>query len=256
MDHPLLSSLQRITLLKVPVDIVPEERIPELAKTFAESDGNKAIVFLTYSKFMKARRDPDFLAQLHRAALIVPVSKSLEAGCRFLKLPELVRHYPFDFLIRFLGALEEHRRTLYLLGEHHEGIQTIASTMRTSFPGLNLVGRHTGFYHRDKEEPILQAIRKATPTALLVGPGVPGREKWPFRQGADLPVRITIHSEESFRIMAGRKRRASKVSFRKGTHELQRSLINPLRLFRVASYFWFGVLLLVQRLWPKTRTEA
>jgi len=252
MDHPYLTNLQRITLLKVPMDIVPDDQLARITRDLADSEGHKTIVFLAYSKFMKARRDPDFLAQLHRAALIVPVSRSLEAGCRFLKLPELVRHYPFDFVIRFLGTLEEQRRTAYLLGEHHEAIQTIAANMRTSFPRLNLVGRHTGHYHREKEAPILQAIQKATPTVLLVGPGVPGREKWLFRQGTDLPVRVSLHSEETFRIMAGRKHRASKASFRKGTYELHRSLLNPLRLFRVFSYCWYGLLLLVQRLRKKT----
>lgn len=251
MDHPYLKNIQRILLLKVPLDIVPDDQIPRIAREFAESEGHKTIVFLTYAKFMRARRDPDFLAQLNRAALVLPVSKSLEQGNRFLKQTELVRHYPFDFVIHFLGALEEQRRTLYLLGEHHEGIQTIAANMRTSFPGINLVGRHTGHYSRDKEEPILQAIHKATPTVLLVGPGVPGREKWLFRQGADLPVKVSLHSEETFRIMAGRKRRASKASFRKGTYELHRSLANPLRLFRVFSYTWYGMLLLVQRLRKK-----
>lgn len=251
MDPTHVNTIQRINLLRVPLDIVPVDQIPAIAREFADSEGHRRVVFLTYAKFMRARRDPDFLGQLHQAALVIPVSKSLEVGCRFLKLSDPVRHYPFDFVIRFLGALEEQRRTLYLLGEHHEAIQTIAANVRTSFPGINLVGRHTGYYNRDKEEPILQAIQKATPMVLLVGPGIPGRDKWPFRQGADLAVKVTLHSEETFRIMAGRKRRPPRESFRKGTHELHRSLMNPLRLFRVFSYLWYGMLLLVWRLRKK-----
>ena len=248
MDHPFVKGLQRITLLKVPIDIVPEDQIPRIARELAEDEGRKILVFLTYANFMKAQRDPEFLAQLNRAALIIPVSKSLELGCRFLKLPQIVRHYPFDFVIKFLGALEEKRRTIYLLGEQHDGIQTIAANLRTSFPGLTLIGRHTGHYGRDKEEPILQAIQKATPTLLLVGPGVPGREKWAFRQGSTLPIKVILHSEESFQIMSGKKRRPSKAAFRKGTHELNRSLFNPFRLVRVFSYAGFGFLLLIQRM--------
>jgi len=252
MDHPTVTNLQRITLLKVPLDIVPEDQIPRIAREFAESPHHKAIVFLTYAKFMKARRDPEFLAHLNRAALVIPVSRSLDLGCRFLKLPELVRHYPFDFTIRFLGALEEKRRTLYLLGDHHQAVQTIAANIRTSFPGLTLVGRHTGHYGREKEEPILQAIHKATPTVLLVGPGIPGREKWAFRQGAPLPVKVSLYSEETFRIMAGRKRRPSKAAFRKGTYGIHRALFNPLRVTRVFSYLWYGIALLVHRIWKKS----
>ncbi len=252
MDHPIVNTIQRIRLLGVPIDIVSDDDIPKIARQFAEDDGHKPIVFLTYSRFMRARRDPDFLAQLNRAALVIPVSKSLELGCRFLHLSEPVRHYPFDFTIRFLGALEDKHRTLYLLGENHEAVQTIAANMRTSFPGITLVGRHTGHYHRDKEEPILLAIQKSTPTILLIGPGIPGREKWAFRQGAHLPVKISIQSEETFRIMAGKKKRPSKAAFRKGTFELHRSLANPLRLMRVFSYLWYGFQLLIGRLRKQT----
>lgn len=250
MDHPV-TNLQRITLLKVPIDIIPEEEVGRVAREFAESEGHKTIVFLTYAKFMRARRDPEFLGYLHKATLVVPVSKSLETGSRFLKLPDLIRHHPFNFIIRFLGALEEKRRTLYLLGDHHQAVQSIASNMRTSFPGLNLVGRHTGHYSKDKEEPILQAIRKATPTVLLIGPGIPGKEKWPFRQGADLPVQISLFSEETFRIMAGRRKRPSRRTFQNGTQDLHRVVLNPLRLGKIFSYLWFGLLLLVYRLRKK-----
>ncbi len=252
MDNPTVNNIQRITLLRVPIDIVPEDKILQIAREFAEDERHKDIVFLTYAKFIKARRDAEFLSQLIKATLVIPVSKSLELGCRFLKLPEVVRHYPFDFTIKFLGALEEKKRTLYLLGERHEGVQTIAANIRTSFPGLTLIGRHTGHYGREKEEPILLAIQKATPTILLVGSGVPGKEKWAFRQGATLPVKITIHSEDAFRIMAGRKKRPSKAAFRKGTYELHRSLFNPLRLARVFSYTAFGLQLLAHRLKKKS----
>jgi N-acetylglucosaminyldiphosphoundecaprenol N-acetyl-beta-D-mannosaminyltransferase len=252
MDHPTVSQLQRITLLNVPIDIVPEEAIPAIARAFAEDESHKRIVFLTYAKFMRARRDAEFLSHLRKATLVIPVSRSLELGCRFLKLPGVIRHFPFDFTIKFLGALEEKKRTLYLLGERHDGVQTIAANIRTSFPGLTLVGRHTGHYSRDKEEPILLAIQKATPTILLAGTGIPGRDKWAFRQGSDLPVKITIHSEDAFKIMAGRKKRPSRAAFRKGTYEVPRSLFNPLRLVRVFSYAGYGFLLLVARLKKKS----
>jgi N-acetylglucosaminyldiphosphoundecaprenol N-acetyl-beta-D-mannosaminyltransferase len=244
--HP--AGIPRISLLKVPVDIIPEDAIAGLARDFATQPGQKAVVFLTFRTLMKANRDPEFLSQLKTASLIVPVSKSLELACRFLKLPQPIRHYPFDFTVKLLGALEEKRQTIYLLGENHNGLQTVAGTMRATFPGLTLVGRHSGFYTRENEAPILTAIHKATPTVLFLGPGVAGREKWIFRQGKGLPVRISLYSEDTFAIMAGRKKRPTKSGFRKGIHELPRTIVNPLRIVRIYNYFWFGILLLVYRL--------
>ncbi|MEI8095251.1 MAG: WecB/TagA/CpsF family glycosyltransferase [Spirochaetales bacterium] len=248
MDNQPANGITRITLLKVPLDIIPESAIASLALSFAATAGQKSIVFLTFRTLMKANRDPELLSYLKSAALIVPVSKSLELACRFLKLPQPVRHYPFDFCVRLLGTLEEKRHTVYLLGENHNGLQTVAGTMRSTFPGLTLVGRHSGFYGRESENLILTAIQKATPTVLFLGPGIGGREKWIFRQGKGLPVRIAVYSEDSFAIMAGRKKRPNRPSFRKGTHEMTRTIVNPLRMARLANYLWFGVLLLVYRL--------
>jgi N-acetylglucosaminyldiphosphoundecaprenol N-acetyl-beta-D-mannosaminyltransferase len=240
--------IKRTHLLKVPLDIVPESEIGRIALEFAASVGQKTIVFLTFRGLMKANRDPELLSHLKSARLIVPVSKSLEFGCRFLGLPSPVRHHPFDFTIKLLGALEEKRHTIYLLGENLNGLQTVAATMRATFPGLNLVGRHTGFYTRESEGPILTAIQKATPTVLFLGPGVLGREKWIFRKGKGLPFRISLFSEDAYSIMAQHKKRPTRPSFRKGTHELSRAIVNPFRMMRVFNYLWYGLLLLVYRL--------
>ncbi len=244
-QHP---SVTRISLLKVPLDIIPEESVATLAREFAAGSAHRPIVFLTFQTLLNANRNPELLAQLQSAALVVPVSKSLEFACRFLHLPQPIRHHPFDFTVKLLGALEERRNTLYLLGESHQGLQTVAGTMRTTFPGLTLVGRHSGFYGRENEAPILTAIQKATPTVLLLGPGIIGKEKWIFRQGKGLPVKISIYSEDAFRIMAGRKKRPTRRGFRKGTYELSRVITNPLRMLQVFPYLWFGALLLAYRL--------
>ncbi len=252
MVHQRPASVTRISLLKVPLDIIPEDQVAELARGFASGTEHRSIIFLTFQTLLKANRNAELLGHLQSAALVVPVSKSLEFACRFLKLPMPIRHHPFDFTIKLLGALEERRNTLYLLGENHQGLQTVAGTMRATFPGLTLVGRHSGFYGRENEAPILTAINKATPTVLLLGPGIAGREKWIFRQGKGLPVKISIYSEEAFRIMAGRKKRPTRRGFRKGTSELSRMITNPLRLFQVFPYLWFGILLLAYRLKKST----
>ena len=247
MDHPFLKGIKRILLLRVPLDIVPDEELDRVILEIVERDEIGPVVLLTYAKLMKARRDPEFLGYLHKAALVIPVSKSLENAVRFLRLPAIFRYEPFAFTIRALGVLENKHKSLYLLGERHKAIQLIASNMRASFPGLNLVGRHAGFFPRDKEEIILTAVQKATPSFLLIGAGVPGKDKWSFRLSSRLPVRLALFSENVFQIMAGKKKRPSPEVFRKRTFEFSKVLRNPLRLFRIFSLIWFALLLLIYR---------
>ncbi len=248
MDHPLLKNVKRILLLSVPLDIIPEGSVDDILAELIDKAEAGPIVFLTYAKLMKARHDPEFLGFLHKAALLVPVSKSLENACRFLHLPYPARYEPFSFTIRLLGILETKRKSLYVLGDDHKSVQTIAGNMRTSFPGINLVGRHAGYFHRDSEDSILKAIQKATPTLLLVGPGISGKDKWAFRQVSQLPVKLFLYSDVSFHIMSGKKRRPSIAAFRQGGPEWSKFLRNPFRIFKVFSYLWLGIILIVYRL--------
>ncbi len=248
MDHPLLKNVKRILLLSVPLDIIPEGSVDDILAELIDKAEAGPIVFLTYAKLMKARHDPEFLGFLHKAALLVPVSKSLENACRFLHLPHPARYEPFSFTIRFLGILEAKRKSLYVLGDDHKAVQTIAGNMRASFPGINLVGRHAGFFSRESEGSILQAIQKATPTLLLVGPGIPGKDKWAYRQTANLPAKLFLYTDDSFRIMSGKKRRPSPTTFRQGGPQWSKFLRNPFRAFKAFSYLWFGIILLVYRL--------
>lgn len=247
MDHPYLNNVQRLLFMKVPMDVIPDQHLEEIVLDLVNRGQSLKIVFLTYKDFMRARREPEYLGFLNNSALVVPVSKSLEWGCRFLKLPVPQRFYPFDFIIRVLGVLEQKWKSIYLLGGKHKAVQTVAGNIRASFPKLNMVGRHCGYFPKEKEDSIVQAIQKATPSILLIGPGLPGKDKWAFRHAHELPVNISLWSAESFNIMSGNKKRPKKESFRKGTNEWASVLFNPIRWLRGFSYVWYYFLLIYYR---------
>lgn len=248
MDNPYINTVTRIMFMKVPIDIVPADEVEKIVLDLAERGQLFKLVFLTYRDFTRARRDPEYLAYLKDAALVLPVSKSLENGCGFLKLPLPVRHHPFSLIIRILGILEQKRLSFYLLGGTHREVQTIADNLRTSFPQLKNVGRHAGFFPREKESTIVTAIQKSTPSLLLVGPGVPGKDKWIFRNSQELNVKLAVWSAEAFAIMSLKKQRPDAARFAKSGEPVGGSVLNPLKWLRAFSYIWYGILLIFYRL--------
>ena len=98
--------LSRISILGVPVDILPEEGIEDLVARFADGK-NHQIILLSLWDLMRARRSGEFRTMVSGASLVLPISLSIVKGARFLRRAEPVRYMPFDFVVKLLAALEQ-----------------------------------------------------------------------------------------------------------------------------------------------------
>ena len=106
--------MTRIELLGVPIDVCRPENLEEEIMKILEKPGTKQIVFLTIWDLLKARnKKKDFGDCLRNADLVLPVSKSILKGARFLKLEVPVRYNPFNAVIQILNVLDQHYRSLY-----------------------------------------------------------------------------------------------------------------------------------------------
>jgi N-acetylglucosaminyldiphosphoundecaprenol N-acetyl-beta-D-mannosaminyltransferase len=239
--------LSRITVLGVPIDVLPPERIEEIAFGF-EDGKNHQIVLLSLWDLMRARRPGEFRTMIMGASLVLPISLSLARGARFLRREEPVRYTPFDFIVSLLSALERRGRSAYLLGSTRSVIQKAEANIKATFPGLRVVGRYAGRYPRQMETPIIEAVRKATPSLLLVGTGVPGRERWIPRNLSRFNSGIYLWCSDLFEVLASRRRRASRALSRRGLEWMPYLLRRPWKAYRALVFLWYCALLLVARL--------
>lgn len=247
--HP---GIKRISFLKVPIDILPEEDIEEVFKSFTEDGKRHQIVMINFFELMKARRNKDYMRTLSEASLVLPTSLSIVRGIKFLKKPAAHRYRPFDFVIRVLGIMERYQKTLYLIGGKQHTLQTVFNNMRISFPGLNIVGRYTGYYTQKMEENILLAIKKASPSLLLAGDGLKGSDKWINSRKTSFNPGIYMCCSECFAIFSGKKKKGSRESWEKGTEIVPEVVRNPFKIFRIflRIHYWF--LLLIYRISGKS----
>ena len=239
---------KRISFLKIPLDIVDESSLEEIIRDLIGNGGQHQIMLLSFRDLMRARRNREYRALVESASLVIPTSKSILAGTSFLNLEKPIRWMPFEFLIRVLGILETNRKSVYLLGARPSSINTAASNLRASFPGLNIVGRCSGFYKKDMEKDLLLAIRKAGPSLLLVGNGVRGRDKWIHAHLPDFSDGLFLWEKDCFDIFAGKKKRISKETWTKGLEGLPGLVSHPWRIFRGLQYLYYYLLLLIYRI--------
>jgi len=185
---------------------------------------------------------------IENAALVLPVSKSIVRGARFLKMTPPVRYYPFSTVISILDTLERYCKSVYFFGAHTRSIIQAEKNLRSTFPKLSIVGRFAGYYHKSMEKNILTAITKAQPALTLLANGIPSGQKWIYRNRNRLHSGLFLWNADVIDIFSERKRRISEKTFERGLEYFPLVLRNPIRSLRIFQYLWYNSLLLFYRL--------
>jgi N-acetylglucosaminyldiphosphoundecaprenol N-acetyl-beta-D-mannosaminyltransferase len=253
VDAEKSQPIERLNLLKVPLDIVPEDRIDEVVYDLVKSGEGKNIVLLSLWDLLRARRSGEYRSFVLGAALVIPISKSLVRGARFLTGKTPVRYMPFNFVIKLLSALELREYSLYIIGGKPKVLKKAEKNIRETFPRLRIVGRYPGGFKRIEEPSILQAIRKASPSLLMIGKGVHGGERWIARNNTHLNGALRLWCSDLLDIFAERKRRPSEAIFNHGLEGIGFCFQNPLRFFRIFPFFYYKLLLLIYRIFKRGR---
>ena len=238
--------LRRIAILGVPVDIVPDGSLDDLVASF-EDGFNHQIILLSVWDLMKARSRVEFRTMVAGASLVIPISPSIARAARFLHRAEPPRCQPFDFVIRLLGILERRGKSAYLLGGSPRIVLKAEGNLRSTFPGLHLVGRYAGGYPRQREAAIVEAVRKASPALLLVGKGIPGGERWIPRNLPAFSSGIYLWCSDIFWIFAHAKSRPSRAFVEHGLEWIPNFLRRPWTIWRLPLFALFKILVLFER---------
>ncbi|MDR2049629.1 MAG: WecB/TagA/CpsF family glycosyltransferase, partial [Treponema sp.] len=136
--------IERISLLKVPLDIVPPEQLETLVYELLKDKKNHNVVLCSLWDMLKARRNGEYRSFIQQTSMVIPISKSIVGGARFLLRKKVYRYMPFDFVISLLSILEKRGYSLYLLGGKMRILKRAEKNIRQTFPRLRIVGRFVG----------------------------------------------------------------------------------------------------------------
>ena len=175
-----------------------------------ENGEHNQIVFLSLRGLLRARHDPEFMRCLRDAALVLPVSLPIVQGARFLggrqpePLQHLRAHHPHSQRYR------EDQGLGLPPGRAQGGAGGGGGEPAGSFHGIRVVGRFYGYFPKSVEGDIVTAIKKSSPSMVLVGSGVPGKDKWILRHRKDLNPGISLWAGNCFEVFAGREKQVSR----------------------------------------------
>lgn len=241
-------AVQRLNFLNVPIDVVPETELEPVLLDLLSRETPQHIMLVSLWDVLRARRRGEFRSMVEKAALVLPVSRSIVRGVRFLKKSPPVRHYPFSLIISVFDILERYRKSAYIFGAHTRSLVKAERNLRSTFPCLSIVGRFAGYYHKSMEKNILTAIVKAQPSVTLLANGIPGGQKWIHRNRNRLHGGLFIWNADVIDIFSERKRRISEKTFERGFEYFLLVFKNPLRILRIFQYVWYNIILLYYRI--------
>ena len=244
---------QRVNLLKVPIDIIAHDQLASVVYDLLKEEKEHNIVLLSLWDLLRARRNNDYRAYVLNASIVIPISKSLISGIKFLTGKKAFRYMPFDFVVSLLTTLEEREHSCYLLGGKPKILLKTEKNIRQTFPKLRIVGRFPGSFKRHGEATIIEAIKKASPSLLLVGKGVRGKERWIARNNAALGNGMRLWCSDIFDVFAERKRHPSRGAFDLGLEWIGYCFQKPIKFFRIFPYLYYKLLLLIYKLFVRNQ---
>ena len=242
---------QRISLLKVPVDIIAPENLGSVVYDLLKEKKEHNIVLLSLWDLLRARRSGEYRSYVTRASLIIPISKSIIGGIKFLTGKKAYRYMPFDFIISILTILENREFSCYLLGGKRKILLKTEQNIRQTFPRLRIVGRFPGYFKKYEEPTIIKAIKKASPALLLAGTGIRGKERWIARNNLTLGEGMRLWCSDIFDVFAEKKKHPSRAAFNSGLEWIGYCFQNPFKFFRLFPYIGYKFLLLYYKLFVK-----
>lgn len=248
-------AVQRINVLNVPVDVLRPEDIEVEILSLLDKPGAKQIIFLSIWDLLFARANTEYLVCLQKADLVLPISKSILFGARFLKQDIPVRYNPFFSIISVLAVLNKHYKSLYLFGAHKPSLMQAERNVRSTFENIQIVGRCVGYYDKMEEKNIIAAIFKASPAVVLLGSGIKNPERWVYRRRNCFNSSIFIAHKDVLDIFSKRKKYVNPKTFEKGLEIWPAIIKNPLKLFLFFPFIWYCILLVWYRIFKLNRTK-
>lgn len=234
----------RISFLSVPIDVISINELTTEITEFTQKKEMSQICFVTIWDILKARINQEYMDCLKKAALVIPISKSILSGASFLKLPVPVRYNPFNAVITIMAELDKNYRSIYMFGSIKDSLLAAEKNVHSTFPGLHIVGRYVGYYPKSVEANIVEAIYKSSPSLVLMSDGIPGGNCWPCRKRKKFDSGIFLYFKDVLNIFSKRKNRVSASVFDKGLEIWVEIARNPLKLFLFFPFVWYIILLL------------
>lgn len=240
------------TVLGLPFAALSSSDAVQRARDAVQGSRRLVVCALNAPKVVRMRRDPEFRQAVLGADLLIPDGMSLVWASTVLGGPLPERVTGIGLMYALLAAGAEAGWRFYCLGASEAVNGEAVEAFRAAHPGLEIAGRHHGFYPRAEEPEVVEHMAAAAPDVVFVALNTPSKERFIHRWGDQIGASVYLGVGGAFDVAAGHRRRAPAWLQRAGMEWLWRMGQHPTRTW--PSYFannaTFAALVARDVLWP------
>jgi N-acetylglucosaminyldiphosphoundecaprenol N-acetyl-beta-D-mannosaminyltransferase len=228
-----VNGVPRIDLLGCPFDVISLDDTIEAIRQTVRANGRLQIVPGSIDFVIKARRDPQFAADLRRADLVVADGVPIVWSASLLRTGLRGRVSGTEVAWQCAAVSAETTAPIALIGARPDVAERAAQRMMESHPGARVIPIRTPCPLRHEES--LKAaghVRDVGARIVLVALGAPRQERWICTYLDLTGANVGIGIGSAFDIISGDKPRAPAWMQRAGLEWFHRMLLEPKRLGR------------------------
>lgn len=178
-----------------------------------------------------AGRNKEFNRLMLQADIIHADGMPVVYASRMTATPLPDRIATTDFFHDAARAATEHGLRFFILGANESTNSKTVAAIQRMYPGVEIVGRHHGYFGEDQDEAICAAIRESGADVLWVALGKPRQEEWCVRNRQRLAGVGWIKTCGGlYAFLTGEAKRAPDWMQRFGLEWAYRALQEPRRL--------------------------
>ncbi|MBN2436436.1 MAG: WecB/TagA/CpsF family glycosyltransferase [Spirochaetes bacterium] len=204
-----------------------------------EHGGVHHVISLNPYKLIRYRANIDLNIIYGKASLKFATGAGVRKLSRIVRQPLKERIHFISFLMELIRLSEIKEYTIFIVGAKPEITEKAYSNILKSFPKIRIVGRHGGYFNPQREQSVIEAIRKSEANIVLVGMGFPKEDRWISKLRMNLQNSVIIGIGGSLDIISGENRKAPAFFMQRGLDWFYRIITKPWRYGRLLRIMFF-----------------
>lgn len=217
----------------IPVDFLKPRQVLDVVARWKETDTKSYVVLLNGHSVACARKEPEVLAAILGAGLVLPDGVSVRLAARLSGYAQVRRVAGPDVMLELCNLGRQLNLRHYLLGGREGVAPRLAERLSQLYAGVHIVGWLAPPFRPltvEEDREIARRINAADPDVLWVGLGAPKQEKWMAAHRSVLHCTTMIGVGAAFDFHSGQVPRAPQWMRRSGLEWLHRLLQEPRRI--------------------------
>jgi len=233
--HTPNDPLDRIPVLGVPISAVTMQTALQTIGTWIAQGDSRYVSTSDVHCIMRARSEPDLMAALQSADMVLPDGKPVEWSARVRAKATMSRVCGPDLMLRLSDLSARNGWRQYYYGGAPGVADLLSKRLQDRFPGLQVAGTRCPPFRPLTPQEQADDIARMTDAGaqvVWVGLGCPKQDMWMRKHARSIPGAVSIGVGAAFDFHTGRIQRAPVFMQRSGLEWAHRLASEPTRLWR------------------------